>query len=369
MNIGIDARFVQGPITGVTNYVINLLKGLSRVDKNNNYSIFLSRPNYNGRVPARGNFHININTVNALFWKNLWLPKEVKRLKIDVVHFPAYTGSLADVGSNVVTIHDVIHKINPAWFSKKELLLIDLPIQIAIKKAKKIIAVSESTKRDIIKYYKVKEDRISVTLEAADSSFMPIKDASLIGPVKNKYAINSEFILYVGVLFKRRNIDRLLEAFSMLKHKGDIEHKLVIVGLGKEYSNLDYYIEKYSLKDDVIYLGYVEQSDMPILYNAASFFVYPSLYEGFGLPVLEAMSCAKAVITSNVSSMPELIGDTGLLVNPYNTQELYEAMSKLIKDDDFRGRLGLAALERSKNFSWDKMAEETINIYRDALKK
>lgn len=368
MHIGIDARFVQGPNTGVTNYLINLLKGISRVDKSNTYSIFLSKPDYNDRIPNAANFHIKINTTNALIWKNVWFPNEVRRLKIDVVHFPAYTGSFVNIGKNVVTIHDLINKVNPKWLSRRELILIDLPIQIAIKKATKIIAVSENTKKDIMKYYKVEDGKIFVTLEAADSSFGPNNDLSSIEWIKNEYAINTDFILFVGVLFKRRNIDRLLEAFSFLKRNANIKHKLVIAGLKKKYFNLDKHINKYNLNADVIYIGHIKQADLPLLYNAASFFVYPSLYEGFGLPVLEAMSCGKAVITSNVSSLPEIIGDAGLLINPYKTEELYGAIYRLVKDSALRENLGRLALARSKIFSWDKMAKESISIYKEAFK-
>lgn len=366
MHIGIDARFIQGPNTGVTNYVLNLLKGISIADKNNTYSIFLSDPNYNGRVPVAGNFHIRVNAINALIWKNFWLPSEVKRYKIDLMHFPAYTASFLSSGKNVVTIPDVIHRVNPRWFSRKELFLLDLPIKLAIKKADHIIAISESTKRDIIKYYNVPENKIAVALLAADNSFRPITDSSANTYIKNKYGIDTDFILNVGVLFKRRNIVRLLEAFSMLKRDKNIEYKLVIVGPGKEYFNLGAHIEKYGIKSEVIYLGYVQQEDMPLLYNAASFFVYPSLYEGFGLPVLEAMSCGKAVITSNVSSLPEVIGDNGLLIDPYNTEELSEAILCLIRDIPVREELGRRALTRSKTFSWDRMAQQTIKIYEES---
>ncbi len=366
MHIGIDARFVQGPNTGVTNYLLNLLRGISRIDRNNNYSIFLSNPNYNGRIPDIDNFHIRVDTVNPLIWKNVWLPRQVKRLQIDVMHFPAYTGSFVNIGNNVVTIHDLIHKVNPAWFSRKELMLAGLPIRIAIKKATKIIAVSENTKKDIMKYYKIKDEKISVTLEAADSSFKPIDNAFAFEYIKKKYAaIDTNFILYVGVLFKRRNIDRLLEAFSLLKEDKNIDYKLVIAGPGKDYFNLNYLLEKHKFKTSVVYLNYVKQEDMPFLYNASLFFVYPSLYEGFGLPVLEAMSCGKAVITSNVSSLPEVIGDAGLIIDPYNTQDLYNAMRRLIENSSLRQDFGKRALIRSKIFSWDKMAEQTIDIYRD----
>lgn len=363
MHIGIDARFLQGQNTGVTNYLRNLLGGISRVDKKSSYSIFLSNPRYSERVPAVSNFQIRINTMNALAWKNLWLPMQVKKYKIDLMHFPAYTASFLNSGRSVVTIPDVIHKVNPEWFSRKELFLLDLPIRVAINKSSHIIAISESTKKDIIKYYKVPAEKISVVLLAADESFRPINESFIIEKLKKRYNIDSDFILNIGVLFKRRNIIRLLEAFSILKKDKAINQKLVIAGPGKEYFNLDEQIIKYGVKDEVIYLGYVEQEDMPLLYNAASFFIYPSLYEGFGLPVLEAMSCAKAVITSNVSSLPEVLDDSGLLVDPYSTNELCGAIYKLARDNALRDKLGRMALSRSKIFSWDKTARQTVEIY------
>lgn len=367
MHIGIDGRFLQGKNTGVTNYLFNLLKGIKRLDTQNTYSIFLSNPDYNSRIPDSSNFYPRSNSINALIWKNLWFPKEVNRLKIDLVHFPAYTGSFVNIGDNVVTIPDVIHKVSPNWFSCKELVLLGLPIKLAIRKAKRIIAISENTKRDIIKYYRVPEEKIRVTLLAADDSFCPVNNSALLEAVKIKYAIDGDFIFNVGVLFKRRNIPRLLEAFSILKKDKTFQHKLVIAGPEKEGFNLAEHIEKYSINDDVIYLGYIEQSDMPLLYNAASFFIYPSLYEGFGLPVLEAMSCGKAVITSNVSSLPEVLGNTGILVDPYKTEDLCQAMDKLARDDVLRDQFGRAALERSKIFNWDNLASETIAVYKEVI--
>lgn len=365
MRIGIDARFVQGANTGVTNYLLNLLRGIAREDKRSIYNIFLSDPDYSNRIPSSSNFHIRINTLPALLWKNLWLPGKSRQLKIDAMHFPAYTASFVEMKNTIVTIPDVIHKVNPYWFSRKELFLIELPVRMAIKKARKIIAISESTKRDIIRYYNISPEKIAVTLLAADSSFAPIAGQMSLADVKNKYNLSSDFILCVGVLFKRRNIERLLKAFSILKKKKGIEHKLVMVGPGRTYSPLGRYIDSYGLKGEVVYLGYVEQEDMPLLYNAASFFVYPSLYEGFGLPVLEAMSCGKAVITSNVSSLPEVAGDAGLLIDPYNTRELCEAMLRLIGDISFRKSIEEKALLRSKAFSWDRMSRETIKVYEE----
>jgi glycosyltransferase involved in cell wall biosynthesis len=364
MHIGIDARFVQGPNTGVTNYLLNLLSGISRVDRDNTYSIFLSDPAYINRVPQARNFRVRLNTANALIWKNLWLPQEVKRLGIDCFHFPAYTASFANIGKNVVTIPDVIHKVNPDWFSFKERILLSLPINLAIKKADRIIAISQSTKRDIMKYYNVPDEKISVTLLAADESFRQIDEPSIKEYIKRKYAIDSDYILNIGVLFKRRNLERLLEAFSILKKNSGIKHKLVIAGPGREYFNLGEYIARYGLKQEVIYLGYIQQDDLPLLYNAALFFVYPSLYEGFGLPVLEAMSCGKAVIASKTSSLPEVVGDAGILVDPFKKEEFYQAMHRLIIDEGLRNELAMKGLKRAELFSWDSLAAETVSIYK-----
>ncbi|MDD4953548.1 MAG: glycosyltransferase family 1 protein [Candidatus Omnitrophica bacterium] len=367
MRIGIDARFIQGPNTGVTNYLVNLIKALERIDRDNDYTLFLSDPDYAGRLRQGSRFKVIVKEASALFWKNVWLPKQARKLKIDVMHFPAYTCPFVKVKNSVVTVHDLVHKVNPRWFSLRELILIGLPITIAIRKAAKIIAVSESTKRDIMKFYGVKEDKIAVTLEAADSTFRPINDQAALEDIRSKYKLGINFILYVGVLFKRRNIQRLIEAFLLMQKDKELPgYQLVIAGPGKDYFDLQGLLDRYKLRDRVSYLGYVDQQDLPLLYNAASFFVYPSLYEGFGLPVLEAMSCGKAVITSNVSSLPEITGEAGILIDPYSTEELYQAMRRLGQDNGLRERLGDLALERSRNFSWEKMARQTLEVYQQA---
>lgn len=368
MRIAIDARFALGPSTGVTNYLNNLLANLIDIDSQNEYVLYIHRKDIDNKIPEHPRFRKKIINAPSLLWKNVFLPIDIRREKIDIFHSPAYTIPITPVGKIIVTIHDVMHMVNPQWFTRKELFFIKYPFKFAAKRATKIIAVSETTKHDIMKFYGIPESKITVTLEAANGIYKPIRNGEKLSLVRKKYGIDGKFILYVGVLFKRRNISGLLEAFATLKKNNQIRHKLVIVGLDKGHFDLSGLINALGLKREVIYTGHVPNEEMPLLYNAAEIFVYPSFYEGFGLPVLEAMACGTPVITSNSSSLAEIAQDAALLINPYNVEQLNQAMLDLLSNENLRQHLSRSGVVRAQSFNWQRMAEQTLSIYKEVYK-
>jgi glycosyltransferase involved in cell wall biosynthesis len=227
-----------------------------------------------------------------------------------------------------------------------------------------IIADSQNTKNDCIKYLGIPEEKIKVIYLAPDSIYQPINNKQEIREqVCKKYNIEFPFILYTGTLEKRKNIPILIKAFYKLKKMG-ISHKLLIVGKkGWKYDDIFKTIKTLNLQKDIMFTGYVPKEDLVKFYNLADLFVYPSLYEGFGLPPLEAMACGCPVITSNTSSLPEVVKDAGIMFNPYCVDELVKIMYEVLIDESLRIELSRKGLERAKLFNWRKTAEETWKVY------
>jgi glycosyltransferase involved in cell wall biosynthesis len=221
-----------------------------------------------------------------------------------------------------------------------------------------------------MRIFNVEEDRIKVTHLAAEDYFQPMDKEKAKWFIKDKYNIASDFLLYLGGFSPRKNVKSILVAFSRLYGHLSKDYKVVIIGSANdEHSYLMALCESLNISEKVIFTGYVPYEDLPYFYNSCSTFVYPSLYEGFGLPPLEAMSCRVPVITSNVSSIPEVVGDSALLINPFDTEELKNAMEKVLEDTALRETLSSKGFERSKLFSWKKTAEETLRVYKETHEK
>ncbi len=238
---------------------------------------------------------------------------------------------------------------------------------MSIKKADIIIADSYSTKRDIVKFFRIKEEKIKVVYLGVESRFHPISN---VEEYRLRNNLPSKMILNVGTLEPRKNVAALIRAFKKLKGRGLKDYKLVIAGdKGWLYKRIFDEVKSNDLQEEVLFLGIVEDEDMPMLYNCADIFVYPSLYEGFGLPPLEAMACGIPVITSNTSSLPEVIGNAGIMVDPDDINALCKAMYNVLKDKKLWHQMSNKGLERAKLFSWEETAKKVLEIYDLAIAK
>ena len=264
----------------------------------------------------------------------------------------------------IITIHDLTLFITPKESKSGRPTFYKLFYPRTLRTADKIIADSNSTKRDLINYFNVPEEKIRVILLAADEKFKALNNEK-INEVKQKYNLKYPFILYVGGLAFHKNIPTLIKAFYKIK-KDEKKQKLVIAGgKGWKYKEIFETIDKLNLQNDVIFTGYVLDVDLPALYNAADLFVYPSLYEGFGLPPLESMACGTPVITSNTSSLPEVVGDAGIMIDPHDVDGLADAMHKVLSNEGLRDDMIKRGLERAKMFSWERCARETLEVYEE----
>ncbi len=366
MNIGINALSIRNQYAGIGVYTINLIKALSQIDRTNRYVLFLNPENYHGFKVEQDNFE-NV-LAHAPFhkyymWEQIYLPFVLKKKKIDILHGPRNVLPLLCKIKSVVTIHDLAFLLFPEIIQSRPLNYWPLFVKRSAIKADHIISVSESTKKDIVRLYNISEHKITVIHEACNNSFKRIEDESALKRISQKYGLPARYILYVGTIEPRKNLNVVLEVMDIL-NKYNLNIKLVIVGKkGWLYAGFYDTLQRLGLENNVIFTGYIPAEDLPGIYNLAKIFVYPSKYEGFGLPLLEAMSCGVPVIASNVPSIPEVLGDAGILVGHDDPKEFAHKIYELLTDKEISAKMSSKGFERIKFFSWEKVAKETRKVY------
>lgn len=286
---------------------------------------------------------------------------------LDVFHVSDVTELAPEQSKQVATVYDLSPLIFPQFHTRENLDLFARKLQHIRQHADVLIAISQSTKRDVVRYLNFPEDRIFVAYGGVNEEFTPDYNTDLMQKVLNKYGIHEPgYVLHVGTLEPRKNLVRLIEAYALVhRRQGGATPPLVLAG-GNGWDSDDIFaaVQRHRLTEYVRILGFVNDADLPSLYHGASIFAYPSLYEGFGIPVLEAMACGTPVLTSNVSSLPEIVGDTAILIEPEDTQQIADGLQHLLEDIELRRNLGLRGLQRSKLFSWRATAQATLEAYR-----
>lgn len=360
--------------TGVSYVTSNLVKAMIKFVKENDYVLFVD--SYKLRKLIRIEFERQENAhpvtsripkwLLTRLWIHLhWPPVDWLIGQVDIFHCSTNIVPPQKKGKTAITIYDLttikFPQFHPKGWTKEALnkYLRD------VKRADLIIAISESTKKDVVEILKVPERKISVVYPATSKAFRKIDDPNWISYIRSKYEISRKYILYVGTLEPRKNLIRLVKAYYRLKKDFRIEHQLVLAG-GKGWLCDDIFeqITQLRLDGDVVITGYiVDEEDVAALMNGADLFVYPSIYEGFGLPPLEAMCCGAPVITSTASSLPEVVGDAAILVNPYDVGQMTEAMHRVLTDEVLQRDMRRKSSERAKIFSWEKTAKETLRAY------
>jgi glycosyltransferase involved in cell wall biosynthesis len=346
---------------GSSEYCYQLLNNLQKIDNKNNYIIYLPT-----KVPAdmpaeNSRWKYDSFSVKKL-WTLLGLGRKLSKNpdNLSVFFSPTHYLPLRVPVPSVISILDVSYHHYPALFNKKDLLQLKLWGRYSIMNAKKIITISQASKGDIIKLYKVNPEKISVVYPSAKPEGEIKKTMT---DLKKDFGIRGKYILFVGTLQPRKNVVKLIEAFSKLKEK---EIQLLIIGKkGWQYDEILSAPEKFGILDRVVFLHSVTDEDLPSFYSNAQMFVLPSLYEGFGLPVLEAMQYSCPVITSSTSSLPEAGGDAALYVDPKDTADIAEKMQKLLDDTNLREELVKKGKEQVKKFSWENTAKETLRILEE----
>lgn len=371
MDIGILSDRLNRSKTGIGIYTYNLIQGLVQTKKDlDNIHLI----NYEKTKDIYGLDEIIISnplqkySEKSFYFWHLLLNNCLRKntLNIDIVHSPENAALFVKLKSQkkVITVYDITPRLFPETFTSLTVLRYRLLFAKSLKTADKIITISDSTKRDLIEHYNIPSEKIVTIYLGVDRRFKPLDQHAVTG-YKQTHALNYPFILYVGTLEPRKNIPTLIRAFAKLKKQG-LDHKLVIAGgKGWKYHSIFKLIEVLHLQKEVIFPGYIPAEDLPYLYNAADLFVYPSLYEGFGLPPLEAMACGTPVITSSTSSLPEVVSNAGILVEPSDVNLLAESMRKVLANEVLHASLKAKGLSRAKIFNWENCARETWNVYND----
>lgn len=398
MKIGIDCRTIlnpeKGEAAGVGHYTYQLVRHLLEIDKDNFYVLFFDRDVVNRRLSKFKKENVEIKFFPFVQYKK-FLPQSYSNFlasaflakeELDIFHSPTANLPSSYSYPSIITIHDLAVYKFPELYSEKERKFLYSTISSAVKQAEKIIAVSQSTKKDIQDIFSVESKNIKLIYHGIDKRFFGQVHSAEVEKVKTKLGIAANYILFLGTIDSRKNIFRIIESYERLRDK---LIELPQASLAEEQANINHLLSKYQLvlagrpgnqydqifkrisdsryKDDILLPGYINPEDLDPLFQGAKFFIFPSLYEGFGLPILEAMADGIPVITSNISSMPEIAKGRAILVDPFNVSEIAQAMSDLLTDAHLWRDLSRSGGERAKEFSWENTAKETLKFYKEIV--
>ncbi len=365
MRIGIDVRKIND--FGIGTYIQNLIKYLLAVDKHNQYFLFFNHQDINRfHYPKEQVIKIIDNSPKYSIREHFGLSHQARKYDLQLFHEPHYTLPYFLKCKKVVSIHDLIHLKFPQNLpSRRAYLYAKWMIGKAVKKADKILVGSENTKNDIMEIFKTRPDKIQVIFYGVDEIFKPVKDRNLLQNFKNKYKLPDKFVLYSGSVRKHKNLENALRAFALLKDKS---LNLVLAGVGlQNQKQLVPILKELMIENNVKIIPFLDYPELVLLYNCAEVLFFPTLYEGFGLPVLEAMACGVPVVSSNNSSIAEVSGEAAILVDPLNLREMAGRLEKVLQEASLRQRMVALGLERAKIFSWKKTAQETLGVYQEFL--
>jgi glycosyltransferase involved in cell wall biosynthesis len=372
MHIGLNAHLLSLTETyrgaGINWYIRNLLTHLPRFDHDNRYTAFIG----DGRFTSPGlalrlSWLPTFRPVVRILWEQVVQPFALRKERVDLLHALAFVTPLLSPCPSVVTIHDLSFLLYPEGFKRSKRFYLGLFTRLSARRARCIIAVSESTKRDVVRLLGVSPEEVEVVYSGIDEVFRPLNEDQ-VAVFRSKRGLPERFILFVGTIEPRKNVTRLIEAFATLRPCDPAPLKLVIGGAkGWFYEDVFARVEELGLEGQVMFPGYIPVSELPLWYNAAELFVYPSLYEGFGLPPLEAMACGTPVVAANTSSLPEVVGEAGLTVDPLDVEGLAEAMRQVLSNEILWQEMRERGLQRAKGFSWTKTAQETVQVYRRVM--
>lgn len=325
--------------------------------------------------PVRSNvsYHLShLPTGSApgrILWEQCIAPIAARREHLDVLFCPVNVVPVAALAPSVVTVHDLAFIAYPEAYHASKRRYLSLMTRLSVRRARRVIAVSAHTKDDLVHHFGVAPAKVTVIPNAMDSRFHPASDLAAVARFKTDHHLPERCILFVGTVEPRKNLQRLIEAFARLG-RAEQDVTLVIVGAsGWMTSNLAPVVRRHELTDRVLFTGYVPDDELPRWYQAATVFCYPSLYEGFGLPVLEAMACGTPVVASNASSIPEVAGDAAVLVNPTDVAALSGALQTLLADAPRRAEMRRAGIERARDYSWERTASATYAVLAEAARR
>ncbi|HLG53754.1 MAG TPA: glycosyltransferase family 1 protein [Vicinamibacterales bacterium] len=365
MRVAIDARKLHD--FGIGTYIRNLLRQLARIDHDTEYVLLCGEGDLGVAAQLGPNFRAVLEpSPNYSIREQIHVPWVLRRERPDLYHAPHYVLPAGVRCRSVVTIHDCIHLMFPQYLpSRVAYAYARAQMWAAARRSDCILTVSDASKRDILNLFNVPPEKIVVIYNAIDAHFSVTPPEEAVARVRERYQLDHKFVLYVGNIKPHKNLVRLIEAFAELR-RGDLEDlKLLIIG--DEISKLPALrraVHRHKLHKHVRFLGYLPDDQLAVLYRLASVFVFPSLYEGFGLPPLEAMASGTPVVTSNVSSLPEVVGDAAVLVDPYDVDSIVDGLRQVLTDPARAAEMRRRGLDRAREFSWERSVAKTLAVYR-----
>jgi len=384
LRIGIDYTAAVRQGAGIGRYTRELVRALAELDRENDYVLFAAaggqqqEARYKGQELANTGWPPNFQTCAvplsdralAILWQRLQLPLwvELATGPVDIFHSPDFVLPPLRRAKTLVTVHDLSFIRLPECADANLRAYLNKVVPRSVHRADLVLADSQNTKDDLVELLDVEPDKIEVVYPGVEERFHPIEDQALLEEVRKRYNLPPRFILGLGTLQPRKNFTTLIEAFADLRF-AICDLRLVIAGgKGWLYEDIFAIVERLGLEEQVSFPGFVADEDLPALYNLADLFVFPSLYEGFGLPPLEALACGKPLVASNASSLPEVVGEAGLMVEATDAEALAEAMKRVLEDNALREGMIAKGLEQARQFTWQKAAAKLLSLY-EALDK
>lgn len=369
MRIAIDARKLHD--FGIGTYIRNLLRHLARMDRDTEY-VLLCQERDRQIAPSLGeNFRSVVDgSPPYSVREQVSVPLALNREHVDLFHAPHYVLPPLARCRSVVTIHDCIHLMFPQYLPNRFALRYARgSLWMATRVSNRILTVSEASKRDILRFFDVPAEKIAVIYNGIDDRFWSEPSEDEVRRVRQRYQLEDDFVLYAGNVKPHKNLERLIDAFHLVR-QGGLDHlKLIVIGDEiSKYAELRRAVHRYNLHKYVRFLGYMPDETLAVLYRLAGVFVFPSLYEGFGLPPLEAMASGTPVVTSNVSSLPEVAGDAAVLVDPYDPAAIAEGITRVLTEPGLRAQLRDAGFARAAEFSWERSIRQIRAIYGDVAR-
>lgn len=363
MRFAVDAHTIGAHLTGNEVYIRNLLNEFARIDASDDLIAYVSKQEAPAQLPTR----VLSSWVSANPYRRLGfdLPRRLRVDRPDLLHVQ-YTGPLFSSTPLVVSVHDVSYLEHPKYFTRFRSRQLQITVRRTLQKAAAVLTPSEFSKRAILQHYDIDASKVHVIPNAVSGEFRLIDRQVAAVHLRQRFQLEGPFVLMVGDLQPRKNHLGLLRAFEeVLRANPGLPHKLVFVGKETWYSpELHRLVNQSALRDRVYYTGFVEDTDLPYFYGACDLFVYPSFYEGFGLPILEAMACGRAVACSNTTAMPEVANAAGILFDPHSKSEIVRAITDVLLDSELRQRLERLGAKRAGLFSWERAAAQTLDVYR-----
>jgi len=374
MRIGIDARHLINR-RGIGTMVYHLVHALAELPGDYSYVLFTDHPMAKLRAPQDERFRVRLLTPKLFpIWEQIVLPAAAVSERLDVLHCLANTAPILLSGQIrlILTVHDVMYLMpvnalprSPSLYQRLGRLYYRWCVPLAARYADTIVTVSEASRQDILRYLRVKSERVQVIREAANVSCKVVTDSTILDATKAKYGLRRPFVLALGAIDPRKNTARIIEAFARVSSRTKGRYQLVLVGLPSRHaSRFRRLIESLGIVDEVVNVGFVPEEDLVALYNSSEMLLYPSLYEGFGLPILEAMACGTPVITSLCGALPEVCGAAALIVDPLNVDDIAAAMYRVASDRDLRRNLIARGHDQVQQFSWQRAASQTLDLYK-----